>query len=580
MHMMLTLVGSLVLVCIVDGSLKQEVHRFPNVEPQHAQGDPLSNTIKPIACSLIDLTNGSACGCATALAVACGDERGNGENGCSACVSSLANTTACSQTPMTKEAFCQSCSPSFNFQWIEELPPIQNASTQMLTDIDLLCRNEANVTTETEFVASGIDLLKTSGCNHHTAHAYVLGLGFKDPAANPLHFDAMEFLEGCCLGDKPDDQCIGKAFHSFWEFLRKATDGCQPDLLTKELATTGFAIPEVDPGNVFGGMYTLDLRKLSLIFEPLVGVAFNIIYGATIRYLLGLTFAAAERHSCVQSWFIPGADRLYSAIHRVQADFYYASNVPSPFDSEGTCGLSSTSEMARLSVCDKVGQYLYDNAHISGMSILGCTVDCTASRLDGIGGSFVSALVLITEIDTVSTGFAKTDGGVGLAVANLNREGFNMTNDVKSVVGVGFNFNVTMLRAEDVMATIDWNSDNSQSSNLTSGEVQPNMTEAMLVYKVNLNNDGVSDSQSTAKPVVHKHGSNNNTTIIIAAVVPVSVLIGVIVGFLVRRNSTQTRQNETMARGAPATVTNELGTRINDYEDTVTVNLDTSASTA
>eukprot|EP00040_Diaphanoeca_grandis_P000926 m.16900 g.16900 ORF g.16900 m.16900 type:complete len:206 (-) comp11262_c0_seq1:45-662(-) len=191
------------------------------------------------------------------------------------------------------------------------------------------------------------------------------------------------------------------------------------------------------------------------------------------------------------------------------------------------------------------------------MSILGCVVDCTSSRIEGVGGAFVSVVLLITEIDTSMMGFGDATGGVGNIMNQLNAEGLNITNDIKTVVGIGFQFTNHRLQAEDIMKTIDWTSYTSEVSNLTVQNIIPNMTEAMVAY----------ETKHPYTPSIHTHG-DSNTTIIIVAVVFAALLVGVLVGVLVRKASSKNHRRRLNNVITPTTDRLECVTN-NDYADSL-----------
>eukprot|EP00040_Diaphanoeca_grandis_P031821 m.191246 g.191246 ORF g.191246 m.191246 type:complete len:588 (-) comp32422_c0_seq5:250-2013(-) len=544
-------------------------------------------------CSLYGFSNGTQCGCGIALRKKCPTLRGKQGTECTTCVESVEfNHTSCPTS--IKEEYCGGCSPKFDFEWIDQVPAnTHNITLDNTYDVFYVCEEITNSTNASGPILPFMDLLRIFGCNGYVSFGYLKGLGYNvtvpvqmddnTTVRSPdqvLHDDSITYILDCCRNFRNktffsychESDSVG-SIEVFWELLNKATNTCQRDLLEKELAATGFQLPDITPGKPFGGMYVVDLRKLSFLLNPIIGVAIRELYGASLRYLVGLTFAAAERHSCGHSWFVPGADKIYADTFQIQGDFYFGASDPSPFESTGTCGLSAFSETTRFDVCDKFGTHLYDNAHISGMSILACTVDCTASRLQGVPGAFVSIIVVVVEVDVNTGGFGKNEGGLAGTIATLNSNGLNITNDVKSTVGVGYRFSSKQLTSEDILKDINWSFRNKtdSSANLTAAMAFPNMTEAMLAYHPHTTPSDNANSQ-------------HDTYVIIAAVVPSAVLVGVLIGvFMHKRRATQTRDQRDGHGARGATVANEmvdpimntgatqsLASRTPQYEDSAT----------
>eukprot|EP00040_Diaphanoeca_grandis_P031818 m.191283 g.191283 ORF g.191283 m.191283 type:complete len:606 (-) comp32422_c0_seq10:250-2067(-) len=558
----------------------------------HFGTESLSGIPPNALCSLFGFSNGTYCGCGAALYKQCPTLRGVGGLECTKCVALVEfNGTQCSAS--IKQDYCGKCSPEFDFEWIDEIPPnVHNISINDDAVFDL-CQQKINVTNVTALAMPVMDLLQIFGCHGYVWYGYLKGLGFSVTEGNqtgmntsavaPMevaHSDSMEFIIYCCKNFRNanstsycHDAGSSAATAVAWQFLSKATKGCERVLIEKELTLLGIQLPEIAPKKQFGGMYVLDLRKLSSVFEPVLGVTLRELYGGTLRFLLGLTLAAAQRHSCGHSWFVPGADKIYADTFQIQGDFYFGASDPSPFESTGTCGLSAFSETTRFDVCDKFGTHLYDNAHISGMSILACTVDCTASRLQGVPGAFVSIIVVVVEVDVNTGGFGKNEGGLAGTIATLNSNGLNITNDVKSTVGVGYRFSSKQLTSEDILKDINWSFRNKtdSSANLTAAMAFPNMTEAMLAYHPHTTPSDNANSQ-------------HDTYVIIAAVVPSAVLVGVLIGvFMHKRRATQTRDQRDGHGARGATVANEmvdpimntgatqsLASRTPQYEDSAT----------
>eukprot|EP00040_Diaphanoeca_grandis_P031822 m.191258 g.191258 ORF g.191258 m.191258 type:complete len:648 (-) comp32422_c0_seq7:120-2063(-) len=515
----------------------------------HFGTESLSGIPPNALCSLFGFSNGTYCGCGAALYKQCPTLRGVGGLECTKCVALVEfNGTQCSAS--IKQDYCGKCSPEFDFEWIDEIPPnVHNISINDDAVFDL-CQQKINVTNVTALAMPVMDLLQIFGCHGYVWYGYLKGLGFSVTEGNqtgmntsavaPMevaHSDSMEFIIYCCKNFRNanstsycHDAGSSAATAVAWQFLSKATKGCERVLIEKELTLLGIQLPEIAPKKQFGGMYVLDLRKLSSVFEPVLGVTLRELYGGTLRFLLGLTLAAAQRHSCGHSWFVPGADNIYSDTFQIQGDFYFPNNVPSPFESGGTCGSSGTSEELRFDACDHLGTYLYDNAHMSGMSIIMCTVDCTASRLTHVEGAFVSVIIVVVEVDTRTSGFGQKQHGLSDTVRELNVSGMSVTNDAKATVGIGYRFDVKQLASESLITNVSFTyySNHLSSVNLTTAMVLPNLTEAMLAYR------------SPTPP--HVVNTKVDTNIIIAVVVPCTLLVGVLIGVYLHKRPAQPQQ--------------------------------------
>eukprot|EP00040_Diaphanoeca_grandis_P031823 m.191274 g.191274 ORF g.191274 m.191274 type:complete len:630 (-) comp32422_c0_seq9:120-2009(-) len=501
-------------------------------------------------CSLYGFSNGTQCGCGIALRKKCPTLRGKQGTECTTCVESVEfNHTSCPTS--IKEEYCGGCSPKFDFEWIDQVPAnTHNITLDNTYDVFYVCEEITNSTNASGPILPFMDLLRIFGCNGYVSFGYLKGLGYNvtvpvqmddnTTVRSPdqvLHDDSITYILDCCRNFRNktffsychESDSVG-SIEVFWELLNKATNTCQRDLLEKELAATGFQLPDITPGKPFGGMYVVDLRKLSFLLNPIIGVAIRELYGASLRYLVGLTFAAAERHSCGHSWFVPGADNIYSDTFQIQGDFYFPNNVPSPFESGGTCGSSGTSEELRFDACDHLGTYLYDNAHMSGMSIIMCTVDCTASRLTHVEGAFVSVIIVVVEVDTRTSGFGQKQHGLSDTVRELNVSGMSVTNDAKATVGIGYRFDVKQLASESLITNVSFTyySNHLSSVNLTTAMVLPNLTEAMLAYR------------SPTPP--HVVNTKVDTNIIIAVVVPCTLLVGVLIGVYLHKRPAQPQQ--------------------------------------
>eukprot|EP00040_Diaphanoeca_grandis_P021766 m.116240 g.116240 ORF g.116240 m.116240 type:complete len:503 (-) comp28488_c0_seq2:141-1649(-) len=473
--------------------------------------------------------------CGTALHKHCAAFRGSTSSACVSCVQSVQGTNC---TSAMRSDFCGGCAPQFNFQWIDQLAPNPTNRTINTDVMDLGCF-DYELTNETQPYATMMDAFRMSNCSHHVMAAFLTSVGYlvRDPENNgaqdydPIHGASVEFAVTCCKTFESAPQCGGRSLRPMWQLVKKLTD-CQSDKMVSAMAEVGISAPDVDPNNPFGVSYVLDLRKVSTIAEPLVGVLMKEEYGATLRYLLGLTLAAAFKHGCGTSWFVPGADQMYSEVVRVQGDFYFPATNPDPFSLTGSCGKAETSEVMRLGVCAKVIKFLYDNANISGMSILGCTVDCTGSHLDSVGGAFVSIVIPIVEIDTRSTGFSPQNGGVSDAVAKLNKDGFNITDDLKQTVGVGFQFVSRLLGSDDLFSVINWRESDTKVESKIVFDVLPNMTEAELAYKV---------PKTPSKPA-----TSNKTAVVVGVSASVVLLLaGVLIGLSVQFKKSAVPANST-----------------------------------
>jgi len=497
-------------------------------------------------CSTNDYTNGTICACGKAMEASCSKFRGANNNACVACVDAVTfRGEICSQT--YRENFCGACSPEFDFEWIDEIPLISQESE--FVNVKILrgiCEGNPvqNVTKVDPKVMEWLPFLQIFGCDIAFMGGLLNGLGFnltkfhdsngtetESQLGDVFHVDTLGYVIHCC--QDPTFHGEGITCQSedkfIWDVLRKAT-GCKRSVLIAELEGVGFEITELTSQH-YGESYDVDLIQVSSLFKPALTLVLKQIYGLTIRTMLGLSIAAAARHGCGGSWFVPGADNLFASTFAMQSDFYFPSNIPSPYESTGTCGKSLTSEQTRLSVCSKVTTYLYDNAHLSGMSTLACSVDCTASRLDGISGSFVSVVIGVVELDTNISGLSKKQHGISNAVSSLNAQGLNITNDVFSTVGIGFRFGSKQYSSDDMIRSVNWNASEGQSDiNFTISAMTPNMTEAMIAFK---------DSHHY-KPSTPSNSKSNSTTIILAALLPSVALVGVVIGLVLRQNKSVT----------------------------------------
>eukprot|EP00040_Diaphanoeca_grandis_P012405 m.62857 g.62857 ORF g.62857 m.62857 type:complete len:585 (-) comp23210_c0_seq1:84-1838(-) len=490
-----------------------------------------SSTLAPTrnsSCSQNDATNGSLCTCGTVLRKHCGELRGKTSIACTDCVKAIAcsNCTSVMQTD-----FCGGCSPKFNFEWIDQLPPNPDNHSVLITDMDQAC-GAPNAQRGSTLYDSMMDVFRLTDCSEHLMYGFLTGLGLRvlkmdnnnvtHEYESAIHGSAtVDFAVDCCKNFESEPNCGGRTMNTVWLFVRKATQ-CQKDKIVNGLAEAGLDVDDVDPNNPFGVAYNVDLRKVSFVGEPLIAIAIKQDYSSTFRYLLGLTLAAAYKHQCGTSWFMPGADHMFADVFRVQGNFYFPAAYPSSFEPTGTCGLSMTSVKTRLAVCEKVTKFLYDNANISGMSILACTVDCTGSKRDGVDGSFVSIVIPIVEVDTRSTGFPQQNGGIAVCVAKLNAEGFDITDDLHQTVGASFNFTSRLLGSDDVFNDVNWDASDTKFVSKIPFDVTPNMTEAQQSYKI-----PNKPSEPTKSP---------STAVIVVAVVSsvVLMLTGILVGLSCR----------------------------------------------
>eukprot|EP00040_Diaphanoeca_grandis_P044653 m.13125 g.13125 ORF g.13125 m.13125 type:complete len:550 (-) comp9603_c0_seq1:198-1847(-) len=487
-------------------------------------------------CSTYDFSNGTICGCGKAMEDACSAFRGSNTDECAACVASVTfEGEVCSHS--FQQNFCASCSPDFSFEWIDQVPKVEDETINW-SIFKSICRLEP-ITNATQVddpnLRKLVPLLRIFGCSSFVSNGLLTGLGYNETAfANgfdnstkieqqTFHRNTVDFLLMCCEDPSAHKTCQSEN-NFIWAILRKATH-CRKSDFINELEELGLDIQYIG-NNYYKESYAIDLVKLSLVLQPAIGVVLRQLYASIARFMTGLSIAAATRHGCGNSWFVPGADLLYANSFLMQADFYFPSNTPSPFASTGTCGKSLTSEQTRLDVCDKVMMYLYDNAHLSGMSLLGCSVDCTASRLDGVEGAFVSAVIGVVEVDTNRSGFSKAQHGIANAVSSLNAQGLNVSNDVHSTVGIGFRFSSKQYSSENILETIDWDPSNQEQTDIkfTASTIIPNMTAAMIAFE---------DSHHH-KPSTPSHPKPSTTTIILAAVIPAAVLAGVVIGMALR----------------------------------------------
>eukprot|EP00040_Diaphanoeca_grandis_P033659 m.206516 g.206516 ORF g.206516 m.206516 type:complete len:576 (+) comp32956_c0_seq1:165-1892(+) len=485
-------------------------------------------------CSRNDLSNGTVCTCGISLEQRCGSVRNAGGDSCFRCAQTSSESEC---TTQMEQQFCCRV-PTFDFRWIDDVPtPLKNVTPISGDDMNAFCLAElnSNVTSPlTEHLSrlenSDLEIFQVLGCDRYVLQGFAMQMGTPTLNANNdtnntdsvLHGDAFDYLIKCCEDWNTLDckSYGGPAVETFYKLLQKLT-GCQRNLLEKEFEK--FGVSDVDIGSsLFREFYSVDLRKMSFVIQPLIPMVFGLFYGNQLRFIVGLTLGAAAKHGRGNSWFMPGADRIYADTFKVQGDFYFPSTIPSPLETQGSCGTSSSSELVRLDVCEKMGTFMYDNARISGMSIIGCLVDCTGSRLESVNGAFVSISLIIIEIDTNSVGFGKQHGGLNASIDALNKEGMNVTNDVKATVGIGFHFAVDLLGTEDLLTTIVWGDATQHAKNYTTAEYFPNVTEAMLAYKI------PKDTNSNENDLI----LTTWEVILIAAVV--AVVLGVGIGVFIR----------------------------------------------
>eukprot|EP00040_Diaphanoeca_grandis_P031144 m.185817 g.185817 ORF g.185817 m.185817 type:complete len:579 (-) comp32244_c0_seq2:342-2078(-) len=488
---------------------------------------------KTTNCSLTDESNGTVCQCAQSLLQHCADLR-HGAASCLQCAKS-ANITMFDGTKCPSSIATAYCDDGceMNYTWVGSLPPARNDIIS-IDEQNALCRNGSVMALAEDSISS--ESLRILGCNSDLLAGFYTGHGYYGDhlvhSANKtftlLHGNSIALVVDCCevYETAPAGCGYGGMTNIFWKLLKKQT-GCQRDLIENELETLGFALPEIDQNNPVGGLYAFDLRKISSIIRPVIPVGFHQLYAVTVIYLTGLTIATAENRSLCshQTWYLPGADTLYATSYHIQGDFHFPKNIPSPFDSGGTCGLSLSSEKLRLKTCSQIATFLYDKAFISGLSIVGCMVDCTASRLTGVDGAFVSVTLEVVEIDTKKSGLDKQHNGLDAAIMMWNTRGFNVTDEFQSTAGVGFHFAYFVQSVEDLSTTTNWTNYEGSNVSIPYDRLVPNLTAAMLAYK----------PPPPPPPASNRVASE---TVLIAGTVPFAVLlvIALVRRFLILRS--------------------------------------------
>eukprot|EP00040_Diaphanoeca_grandis_P004213 m.27592 g.27592 ORF g.27592 m.27592 type:complete len:573 (+) comp15772_c0_seq1:153-1871(+) len=529
-----TCIGCVMTVVCVNWASATVVHIDGNNGDDYYNYDEGDNDYSPNSlisrCSLSDRSNGVLCDCGFALQAACPNDR-HGGLVCMECVEE-ANVTTLNGTicpDNIKEAFCGGCADGFDAKWLNELPPRNNTNITMSHEEFDLCRHGLDLTNASGLV---VQQMQIHSCDDDMIAAYYLGLGYDNiyhQIPNNtfiwLHGDSLDRLIKCCNNYKTPSfkkSCAESLpLEAFWALLKAATH-CDPDAIENELESIGLDLTNVDGSNVFGGLYGIDVRKLSSIVTPLIVYGFHELYSLTIEFLTGVTTAAAVKHGCGDSWFVPGADQLYSTTYNLQGSFYFPRSDPSPYEATGTCGKSASSEVQRLDVCTNMAKFLEQKAGLSGMNIVLCAVDCSTPdhipAISHLQGTFVAATFVVVEISTNPTGLGQKHDGLEAAVLKF-MEGYDVKDNLDQTIATGYDFVYKRMFSEELTHTMMWNNMTSRHLNVTESQLLPNMTEAMLAYQPGSHNQ-----------------PTTSASVIIAAVVPSALLVGVIIGVCMRRN--------------------------------------------
>eukprot|EP00040_Diaphanoeca_grandis_P016576 m.85720 g.85720 ORF g.85720 m.85720 type:complete len:576 (-) comp25893_c1_seq1:41-1768(-) len=509
------------------------------------------------SCSRDDESNGSLCECGAALDLKCHTLRHIDTDKCLSC----ADSVAANCTMELRNDFCHKCSSQFDFRWVHDLST-RNGIPVDDSDLKYIClkphSNASSPSDRSQVLAlegNMLQLLQLVGCNELSTAAYATAKGYNVTHDNHTFLnprgDVLGFVIDCCKNYKHEGGCDAST-DFFWLLLGKLSGGCQISKIESELEEIGVAFDDINDTSPFPSMYALDVPSFpKTLVEGFSPFLLSDLFGNSVRYLVGMMFAAVEKHNCGHSWFVPGADKLFANVFRLQAHFYFPPTVWNPKDPPGTCGSSSESKSTRLKVCDLLGTYMFDTAQVSGMSIMSCFVDCLPSKLQHVDGTFVSVSLVIIEIAKSTDGYDTHHGGIQATVNALTLRGVNVTTNAGVTVGFGFNYSVNKILSDNIFTDIDWkNGIGTQTSKkFTFAQVRPNLTEAMLLYR--------------APP--SSSSSRISSTVIIVVVAASMLVVGIVVGFFLRARAHANPQFD----GRTTTVVANTVVNRNQYEESV-----------